>query len=191
MGEWETGRLIYLLLLLAAVGGWMAVEYRARMGQALRTLMAWGLIFLGVAAGYGVWQDIRSTAMPIQRVEEGGRVVLNRRGDGHFHLTLRIGGTPVDFLVDTGATNVVLSRQDARKLGIDPDRLAYLGRAQTANGGVRTARVTLEDVRLGEIRDARLPAYVTDGDLEGSLLGMDYLRRFRIEIEGGRMVLSR
>lgn len=191
MSEGQTGQLIYLLLLLVAVGGWIIVEYRSRLGAALRGFMAWGLIFVGVAAGWGLWQDIRTTVMPIQQVGEGGEIVLPRRSDGHYHLTLSIDGTAMDFLVDTGATNVVLSRDDARRLGIDPDALAYLGRAQTANGSVRTARVTLTNVALGDIRDARVPAYVTDGDLTGSLLGMDYLGRFRIEIDGNRMVLRR
>ena len=49
----------------------------------------------------------------------------------------------------------------------------------------------LSDVQLGDFRDARLPAYVTDGDMDVSLLGMDYLRLYRIEIDGNRMILTR
>ncbi|MEY4872407.1 MAG: hypothetical protein RLZZ563_1737, partial [Pseudomonadota bacterium] len=60
------GRLFYLVLLLAAVGGWIMVEYRRRMGQALRVAMAWGLIFVGVMAGYGLWNDLRSDIAPQQ-----------------------------------------------------------------------------------------------------------------------------
>jgi aspartyl protease family protein len=187
----EFGRVAYLLLLLLAVGGWVIVEYRGRMGFALRTAMAWGLIFLGVMAGYGLWNDIRRTALPVQSTMADGRLEIPRASDGHYHLTLDIGGTPVRFLVDTGATNVVLSQDDARRLGIDPATLTYLGQARTANGVVRTARVGLTDVRLGDFHDDRVAAYVTDGDMEGSLLGMDYLRRFRIEIADGRMVLTR
>lgn len=187
----EFGRVTYLLLLLVAVGGWVIVEYRGRIGFALRTALAWGLIFVGVMAGYGLWNDIRRSALPTQATMTDGRIEIPRASDGHYHLTLDIGGTPVRFLVDTGATNVVLSQADARRLGIDPAALAYMGQARTANGVVRTARVALSDVRLGDFRDDRLAAYVTDGDMEGSLLGMDYLRRFRIEIADGRMVLTR
>ncbi|HMO70756.1 MAG TPA: TIGR02281 family clan AA aspartic protease [Paracoccaceae bacterium] len=187
----DFGRMAYLLLLLVAVAGWVIVEYRGRMGFTLRTAMAWGMIFLGVMAGYGLWEDIRRTALPSQASFEGGRIEIPRSRDGHYHLTLTVGGTPVDFLVDTGATNIVLSQKDARRIGIDPAALPYMGSARTANGTVRTARVALEDVVLGDIRDARLPAYVTDGEMEGSLLGMDYLGRFRIQIAGDRMVLER
>ena len=187
----DFGRLLYLGLLLAAVGGWLLVEYRGRLGVALRTAMAWGLIFVGVMAGYGLWNDLRRADAPRQMMTTGGEVVLPRAADGHYYLTLTIDGTDLPFMVDTGATSVVLSRDDARTLGIDPDTLAYLGEANTANGTVRTARVTLTDVRLGEIVDDRLTAQVNDGDMEGSLLGMEYLGRFRIEIDGDRMVLKR
>lgn len=187
----QIGQATYLVILLVALSGWVLAEYRGRMGFALRTALAWGMIFLAVMAGYGLWQDLRLDGRPSQAVAETGEITLPRAPDGHYHLTLNIGGEEVDFLVDTGATNVVLSQSDARRLGIDPEALAYVGEAQTANGIVRTARVTLNDVRLGPISDPSLRAYVTDGQMDGSLLGMDYLGRFRIEIDGNRMVLSR
>ncbi len=183
------GRLTYLLLLLAAVAGWVFAEYRGRLGQALRTIMAWGMIFLGVMAGYLLWQDIQGDVFSRQSVSKAGEIVLPRRQDGHYYATLTIGGQEVEFVVDTGATNVVLSREDARRVGVDTEALVYAGEAMTANGLVRTARVTLEDVALGPVRDDSLRAYVTGGEMEGSLLGMDYLGRFRIEIGDGEMVL--
>jgi aspartyl protease family protein len=189
MDSEDLPRLLYLLLLLAAVGGWVIVEYRGRLGFALRTAIAWGMIFLGVMAGYALWQDIRGDVVPRQAVLEGGEIVLPRAADGHYYVTLQVNGLPVDFVVDTGATNVVLSQGDAERLGIDPAALAFTGEASTANGTVRTARVTLPEVRLGPLTDRDLRAYVTDGEMEISLLGMDYLGRFRIEIDGGEMVL--
>lgn len=183
-------RLLYILLLLAALGGWMLTEFRARLGQTLRMLMAWGMILLGLVAGYGLWSDVRPQLLSVQQVQ-GDRIEVTRDGDGHFHLTLNISGTPVRFMVDTGASNVVLSNRDAGRLGVDASQLAFVGRAATANGIIRTARVMLSDVQLGDFRDARLPAYVTDGDMDVSLLGMDYLRLYRIEIDGNRMILTR
>jgi aspartyl protease family protein len=183
------GRLTYLLLLLAAVAGWVFAEYRGRLGTALRAALAWGMIFLGVMAGYVLWQDISRDVMPRQAVLEGGEVILPRAQDGHYYVTLTVGGEPVEFVVDTGATNVVLSGEDARRVGIDPASLAFTGQAMTANGTVRTARVTLQDVALGGIRDESLRAYVTDGEMDISLLGMDYLGRFSIAIENDEMVL--
>ena len=184
-------RLGYLALLLAAVGGWVIVEFRERMGQALRTAAAWGLIFIGVMAGYGLWQDIRTDIAPRQTIMETGEIRVPRAEDGHYYLTLQINGTTVQFMADTGASNVVLNAKDARRLGIDPDALMYLGEARTANGTVRTARVTLPEVALGGYVDQSINAWVNEGALDISLLGMDYLGRFRIEIAGGEMILRR
>ncbi|MBE2275727.1 MAG: TIGR02281 family clan AA aspartic protease [Rhodobacteraceae bacterium] len=185
------GRMAYLVLLLLAVGGWAMVEFRGRLGQAARVLAAWGLIFVGVAAGYGLWRDMQRSMMPVQSVADGGTVLLPQASDGHFYAVVRVNGTDIRFMTDTGATNMVLSREDARRVGLDPDGMVYTGTASTANGIVRTARVTLDEVQLGPFTDEGFPAYVNDGQMDGSLLGMDYLRRYRIQIEGNAMVLSR
>ena len=183
--------LIYLSLLLAAVGGWLFVEYRNRMGQALRTAVAWGLIFLGAMAGYGLWTDLRDDILPRQMVTEAGTLTVPRATDGHYYLTVEVNGQAVQFMADTGASNVVLSQQDAQSLGIDPDSLTYLGSAMTANGPVQTARVRLPQVTLGPFSQTDVPAYVTSGEMDISLLGMDYLGQFRIGIEDGQMTISR
>lgn len=185
------GRLFYLVLLLAAVGGWIMVEYRQRMGQALRVAMAWGLIFVGVMAGYGLWNDLRSDIAPQQLISEAGIIEVPRAEDGHYYLTLQINGTAIQFLADTGATNMVLSQADARRIGIDPEGLLYLGTAQTANGTVRTARVDLPSVELGPYLDRDFSAWINEGDMDKSLLGMDYLALYRVELAGNMMVLRR
>lgn len=187
----QIARLGYLALLLAAVGGWIMVEYRGRLGLALRTAMAWGLIVVGLMAGYGLWQDIRTDLRPRATVLESGDIRVPRADDGHFYLTLQVNGTPIDFMADTGATNIVLTAQDARRLGIDPEALVYLGEARTANGSVATARVTLADLRLGPFEDAGVSAWVNAGEMDISLLGMAYLGRYRIEIDGSEMILKR
>ena len=129
--------------------------------------------------------------MPVQTVSESGVIEVPRAEDGHYYLTLSIDGTAVEFLADTGASTVVLSDSDARRLGIDPDSLAYLGEADTANGVVQTAEVSLKDVKLGQFQDAKIRASVTKGAMEGSLLGMSYLGLYRIEIDQDKMILSR
>lgn len=193
MGEHEVGRLIYLVLLGAVLIVYMMVSQRHQMGQMLRAAVLWALIFIGAIAAVGLWEDIRGAVTPRQQVlAEGARVEVPRSGDGHFRLMLEIDGQPVQFIVDTGATDLVLAASDARRLGIDPGTLDYRGRAQTANGVVRTAAVTLDRVALGPVVDRNVEARVTEGDLQLSLLGMSYLDRFqRIEIAGNRLVLTR
>ena len=182
-------RLVYLGLIVTSLAGWILVEFRQRMGQTLRVAMAWGLIFIGVMAGYGLWDDFQRQAMPVQTAGDGGMIEVPRSADGHYYLTLTINGTDLPFMVDTGASGLVLSLPDAEHLGIDPQSLAFLGAASTANGIVRTALVTLPLVELGSFRNEDFRAYVSEGQMQGSLLGMDYLGQFRIEVSGDRMIL--
>lgn len=189
----ETGQLIYLILLGAVIGSYFFVSNRQSLGATARAASLWVFIFIGVIVAYGLWNDVRDTVIPRQSVSvESGLIEVPRRPDGHYYLTLEIGGTDVEFVVDTGATEVVLSEADARRIGLDPESLIYSGRASTANGVVRTARVRLESVSVGGFDEGPLRASVNEGALETSLLGMSYLQRFeRIEIRGDRLILER
>jgi len=98
----------------------------------------------------------------------------------------------VEFVVDTGATDVVLTREDAQRAGIDLASLAYTGRAMTANGMVRTASARVDEISLGDTRDTGLRVSINEGEMPQSLLGMTYLRRFsRIEIANDTLILTR
>lgn len=135
---------------------------------------------------------MRDQIAPQQVLTASGALEVPLGPDGHYHMTLGINGAPIRFVVDTGATDLVLSQDDARRAGIEPDTLAYLGRAQTANGTVPMAQVRLETVTLGETVERNVPASVNGGEMFGSLLGMSYLSRFgRISIENNRLTLER
>ncbi len=185
-------RLAYLVLLLVAVGGFLITEFRTKPGQTARQALAWGLIFVGTIAVAGLWQDVSRTVTPRAEVFEGGRIEIPVGPDGHYYLTVELNGEPVDFVVDTGATTIALNRDEARRIGIDVDNLAYSSQARTANGVVPTAQVRIRDVKIGDIHDSNIMAVVVDGDLGMPLLGMTYLSRFaRVSIENDRLVLQR
>ncbi len=188
----DIARVAYLGLLVLAIAGYYFAQNRKNLGQLAQYAAIWGLIFLGAIAAVGLWTDIRRTAVPSQFVGDAGQIVVPRGRDGHFKLTLDVNGTPLDFIVDTGASQIVLNRDDAIRVGLDPDALAYLGRAQTANGMVRTAQVMLDTVGLEGAIERRVRAVVNEGEIDTSLLGMSYLDGFaRIVIEDDRLILSR
>lgn len=193
MSENDIGRLIFLCLLGGALIFSLFASARSNMNKTLQHAVIWALLFLGVIAGIGLWEDVRDQIMPRQAVfSEQGRVEVPRSPDGHYYLTLDVNGAPIDFVIDTGATGVVLSQKDAARTGLPMEQLVYLGRAMTANGEVRTAPVRLDVMALGTIVDTNVPAWVNEGDLDRSLLGMDYLQRWeRIEITQGELILSR
>ena len=193
MADIDTAQLIYLALLLAMVAGWFFMQTRQGLNRTLQYAAVWGMIFVGGAAAVGLWQDIsRSSRVSQISVTDDAQIVVPRSRDGHYYLTVDINDTPTRFVVDTGATDMVLSLDDARRAGIDPDGLAFLGRANTANGEAATAFVRLQSVGLGPYVDRDVPAVVNQGQMQQSLLGMGYLQRFgRIEIAGGELILTR
>ncbi len=186
-------RLAYLSLLGAAVVAWFISQNRQSLNKTLQQMMAWVFIFIGVIAVVGLWEDIRSTVGPSAQMSvTGDTVEVPRSYDGHYYLPVLVNGKPITFLVDTGASQIVLSSADARRVGIDPDQLNYFGRAATANGEVRTAPVRLDSLELGPIVDRNISAWINEGELHQSLLGMDYLHRFsNIQFADGRLILSR
>ncbi|MEM1316036.1 MAG: TIGR02281 family clan AA aspartic protease [Pseudomonadota bacterium] len=192
MQDLEIGRLIYLTLLGAAILAGVLAAYRGRMGAGLRDALTWGLIFVGLIAAYGLKDDVSRALNPqaASLLPEGG-VALRRAADGHFHMEAEVNGVPVTFLVDTGATQIVLTRRDAERAGIDPERLAYTSRSMTANGPVSNAPVRLETLEAAGVPMSNVRAVVAGGDLFQSLLGMDFLERFRrISVEGDRLILT-
>ncbi|MGJ8627807.1 MAG: retropepsin-like aspartic protease family protein [Sulfitobacter sp.] len=191
MDDFDNMRLIYLSVLLVVIGGWFFMQTREGLNKTLQHAAVWAMIFVGGAAAVGLWQDISQTA-PQMRLSDAGQIIVPRSPDGHYYLSVELNGTDVRFVLDTGATDMVLTQSDATRAGLNPDQLTYLGRANTANGEVHTAFVRLDTVRLGDVTDRDVPAVVNGGEMEQSLLGMGYLQRWgRLEIANNELILTR
>jgi aspartyl protease family protein len=185
--------LFYMILLLIGVGGGFLFSRREKISQTLQQALVWVLIFVGVITAYGFKDVFTAQVFPSTAMQNGnGSVTLSRADDGHFYANIKINDRYVEFVIDTGASAIVLSKQDAEHIGISTDNLNYLGKAETANGTVSTAFIRLDVVKLGNIIDYDLPASVNGGELFGSLLGMDYINLFReFKINGDRLTLTR
>lgn len=114
-----------------------------------------------------------------------------KSADGHFWADGEVGGHTVRFLVDTGATAVALTPEDAQKLGIDPADLHYGYKVVTAGGQIRAASVRLSSITVAGARLENVDALVIEKGLDTSLLGMTYLGRLsRFEATRGALVLQ-
>jgi aspartyl protease family protein len=187
----ETGQitLVHHLGWLALLLGAVVMHVRRRPIAALRNIAIWAMLFLVVVGGYsyrheleGAWLDVRARItgelVPERGTEigvDGMRFTAGR--DGHFHVEAQVDGEPVSFVIDTGATDVVLTPADARRLGYDPAMLNYSRIYETANGIVRAAPVRLDEIVIGPIRIEDVGAAVNEAPLSTSLLGMSFLKR--------------
>lgn len=184
-------RLIYLSLLLVAVAGALVSGLRHRPGRTVQNLLIWGFIFLGLVATHGLWPDLRRALFPRAAYFHDETLILAPGDGGHFYVDAMVNGQAVTFMIDTGATDVVLTRADAERVGLSPAELAFSQQARTANGTVRIAPVRLDSFRLGPYEDRDLAASVNGGELDISLLGMNYLGRYTFTIEADRMMIQR
>jgi len=192
MSGTDFGSLAFLGLMGLMIASSYFVSQRGNMGRTAQQAAIWGLIFVGVVAAYGMWGDVERTVLSRQSVVDENTISVPRAPNGHYHLTLEINGAPIAFVVDTGATQMVLTQEDAQRVGINLADLSFLGTANTANGVVRTAAVRLDEVRLGPIVDQGVRAVVNQGQMDGSLLGMTYLSKFQsLEIRADELVLTR
>ena len=108
---------------------------------------------------------------------------------GHFVVEAVVNGAPITFLVDTGASSVVLTMEDAERLGFRPESLRFTQRFASANGEVRAAPVVLRELRIGQFSVFDMPASVNERP-RVSLLGMSFLERLHgYGVEDGRLIL--
>lgn len=119
----------------------------------------------------------------------GEELVLERRGDGHFYADVEVNGVPISMLVDTGASSVALSAEDARRAGIATSIGMHDVIGEGASGAVHGDIVTVERIGLGAVEQSEVSAAVLKGG-STSLLGQNFLRHFAsVEISGDRMHL--
>lgn len=156
---------------------------------ALGALLVLGYSFRGDATA--LWNRLLAELIPGMAVETApGTVMLQQSQGGHFRVDAVVDGVSLHMLVDTGATLVTLSPQDAQRLGIDLGRLVFSQSFQTANGDGLGAPVRLREIRIGPIvlRDVR--ASVNRAPMDASLLGQSFLNRLSgYAVSDGTMTL--
>lgn len=114
---------------------------------------------------------------PVSSRASGGDAQVVKAEDGHFWAEANVDGRRVRLLVDTGATAVALTLADAKRLGVDTDRLSFNQSVRTASGEAKAAQIELDYVSVAGARVDKVQALVLDHGLSASLLGMTYLGR--------------
>lgn len=202
LGVEDYASLVGLSILAVVIGASALGHFRGRIGDAIQAMIAWVAIFafLGViytyryefeAAGRRVLANL-VPGMATTGVTGSREVTVPRSPNGIYAVRVEVNGArAVRMLVDTGASALVLTDEDARRAGIRVDDLAFTIAVQTANGQAMTAAVTLSSVAVGPIVERNVRALVARPQaLTASLLGHTFLDRLEsYEVRGGQMVL--
>jgi len=190
-------RLIYFLSWLILAGSGVVLAVRREPMKQLRNAAIWLALGLALVIGYSFKDELGSRLLGELVPQRGtanpdGSITFRAGEDGHFHVEARVNGTRLRMLVDTGASQVVLSPADARRLGIDTARLDFRHLSETANGPVSGAPVTLREITVGSVRLTDVAASVNGAEMSESLLGMTFLSRLAgFEVSGDRLTLRR
>ncbi len=124
-------------------------------------------------------------------VGSGAAAILPQGQNGHYFARVETRGVTLDMMIDTGASVVALTADDAAKLGVFPSESDFTGRTMTANGQAAVAPVKLDMVRVDNVLVYDVDAIVArPGALNVSLLGMSFLKKLAsYQAESGRLIL--
>ena len=197
-------RLVYLVAVLLFVAS-AFVGSRVRFGQIVRGIVGWVAILFIALTAYAYRDELAGVGGRVLGVlapgvpisgrltgEAEGSVVIVRALDGHFAVRATANDAPLMLLVDTGASFVTLTPEDAASVGIDTGKLSFSLPIRTANGMIEAAPITIDRLTVGSIERRNVRALVApSGSLHESLLGMSFLNTLEgYAISGDRMVLS-
>jgi aspartyl protease family protein len=195
--DWDRARLFQLVGILALVSGGFFFARQRRVGELVRNLAIWTGIALVLLIGFAfrdelqdVGSRLRAELIPGTVTTSNDEVVIAAAEDGHFYVFGNANGNAVRFLIDTGASGIVLSPSDATRIGIDTENLRFTLPSQTANGVGFGAAVTLNSLAVGPIRLSDVNVEVNQAGMPYSLLGMAFLRSLRsFEFRGDKLYL--
>lgn len=179
--------LIQTLSFLALASSSLLALRQVKLKQAAVNVALWLAVAAVLVLGF-TFQDrlleiatrIRSELVPGYPVQVSAHeMVLSEREGGSYFVYGSVNGTQVPFLVDTGASSIVLSPNDARRLNIDLSALDFAHVYETANGEGRGAGYRVHSLKVGGLTLTDVPVSINKAEMQTSLLGMSFLRRLK------------
>ncbi len=195
----QFGSLAYKIALLVFLTAAVMTLFRERFTQAVTAALLWVVVGLLLVIGYSYRYELTAVAdrveaelIPGHVISHGRTVEVARTSAGDFAIAAEINGARVHMVLDTGASSVVLTPDDAKTAGLPLDLLNYSVSIDTANGRTRAASVTLDRLAIGTLEEKSVEALVVQpGQLKTSLLGMSFLNRLQSwQVNGDRLVLK-
>lgn len=194
----DQGYFLQMAMLAVLVGSGIVYSRRFNASEVVRNLAIWAGIGAVLVFGYTYYHQIRETASGIGSElvpgyaanVDANTIALTENEDGDFSVHGTVNGKAVEFMIDTGASDIVLSPADAERIGIDMSALNFNRRYETANGEGRGARHMLDQLQIGPVKLFDVPVSINAAKMHSSLLGMAFLRRMKsFEMKGRKLYL--
>ncbi len=187
-------QLVYSTLILSVIA---LFSRNLPLNQTVKYSLIWLAVIMAIIFAYSYKDEflksrIAAELLPNRAIiMQDGSIALRARENGHFYVEAKVNGVAVNFMIDTGASDVVLSRLDAERIGINPETLSYTRTYQTANGATGGAAITLNRLQIGDFVLDDFPASVNKGEMGESLLGMSALKKLgSFRVDGNQMIIG-
>ncbi|HUE63652.1 MAG TPA: TIGR02281 family clan AA aspartic protease [Rhizomicrobium sp.] len=190
---------IQTLGMLALVSSGLLFVREIKLRQTVRNVLIWvavgGVLIIGFSYQHEIADlglRLRSNLVPGYPVQTGPHeMVISEDEGGGYHVYGTVNGQQVRFLVDTGASDIVLSPADARRLGVDFSKLTFDHIYESANGIGHGATTEVGELSVGDIRFANVQVAINGAEMSSSLLGMAFLKRLKsYSFSGGNLILK-
>ncbi|WP_353280132.1 TIGR02281 family clan AA aspartic protease [Wolbachia endosymbiont (group A) of Phasia obesa] len=165
--------------------------------NAVKNLVIWLLIIATTAMLIDSQRDklsdrFLSTFLPYKgRIQNSGSIEFTKSYDGHFYIQAQVNDSNITFLLDTGATDIVLSQKDALHAGINLQNVQDFKIYETAKGQIKAGVVQIPQVKIGNFLINDVQASVNTHSMSHLLLGMSFLRYFHFTIRDNKLILYR
>ncbi len=199
LGSMDSAEVIRLIGFLALVSSGLLFARRMPLRTTVRNIAIWALVVSALLLGYSfrgeaarAVERVRGELLPGYGVTSGPHTLtLTASEDGGFYAMGTVNGATVRFAIDTGAGGIVLSPDDARRMGLDLDALTFSAASETANGVGYWAPYTASSLTVGPIKFANVPVQINKAPMSASLLGMSFLKRLdSFEVRGDQITLK-
>lgn len=191
--------LIQTLGFLALASSGLLFVRQFNLKQTVRNVLIWvaagGVLIIGFSFQNELKDlglRLRSNLIPGYPLETGDHeLTLSEGAGGHFSVYGAVNGVRIAFMIDTGATDIVLDPSDAKRLGIDLDSLKFDRPFGSANGIGYGAKTVVESLAVGPIQLSNVEVSINKAEMGASLLGMAFLKRLKsYSVSGGKLILK-
>ena len=191
--------LIYDFGLLTLVTSSLVFARQFKLRQTIQYLVIWTGLLAVIVVGYTFRDDMRGAFLKIRGEIAPAYAVslkphslsVNQEADGSFYIMGKVNGLQMKFLLDTGASDIVLSPADAQRLGMDAAALKFDRSIETANGVGHAAFTTVDHLVVGDLALSSVEVSVNQTPMATSVLGMAFFRRLEtFTVRGAQMTLK-
>ena len=192
-------QIIYLVALLAFLLSGVLFNKQIKASKLFGQAAIWLVIIFVLVGIYSFRftfsnfkERISGELFPSQISKVGARkLAIKAANDGHYYMDILVNGSKIRFMVDTGASDIVLNYPDAKKAGINPREISSFRRYQTANGSVVNGITNIDEMRLSDVVFRNVKVAISDRNMGTSLLGMSFLNQFeKYEFYQNSLILS-